>query len=133
MLSTELEDGQIASYGHRFIITGTENSRFTGHMGYYTAVYDSNGQSVHIYTNQTAKKVQPEWGYIQVLDRCSKDSKLYALLKTNWDHYLAIYDSTDDTFTLRELPYKYTSFIPAPEGEQLLMNDAAYFYVQPME
>lgn len=133
LLSNELEDGQITACGQQFIITGTENSRFTGHMGYYTAVYDSNGQSKRFYTNQTAKKAQEEWGYIQVLDRYSKDAKVYALLKTNWDHYLAVYDSTEDVFALKELPYKYTSFIPAPAGEQLLMNDAAYFYIQPVE
>ncbi len=133
MLSAELEDGHITALGNQFIITGTENSHFTGHMGFYTAVYDHNGQSQRFYTNQTAKKAQEDWGYIQVLDRYSKDTTVYTLLKTNWDHYLAAYNTAEDSFTLTELPYKYTSFIPAPDGEQLLMQDTAYFYIQPVE
>ena len=133
MLSTELEDGQIAAYGHRFIITGTENSRFTGHMGYYTTTYSSDGQCQRFYTNQTAKKAQTEWGYLQVLDQYTKGNMIYTLLKTNWDHYLSVYDAEEDIFTIKELPYKYTSFVPSADGEQLFLQDTAYFYLQPVK
>ena len=58
---------------------------------------------------------------------------IYTLLKTNWDNYLAVYDAEEDIFSLRELPYPYTNFIPSPEGEQLFLSDIAYFYLQPVE
>ena len=133
LLSNELEDGSLIALGNRFIITGTENSRFTGHMGFYTAVYNSDGQCQRFYTNQTAKHRQTDWGYLQVLDQYTKDSMIYTLLKTNWDNYLAVYDAEEDIFSLRELPYPYTNFIPSPEGEQLFLSDSAYFYLQPVE
>lgn len=132
LLSHDLEDGQITAVGNQFLITGTENTQFTGHMGFFTAVYAADGQCTRFYTNQTALKAQADWGYIQVLDQFNKGSKVYSLLKTNWDHYLAVYDIAEDSFTLTELPYKYTSFLPSPGGEQLFMQDAAYFYLQPV-
>ena len=133
LLSGDLEDGSVTAIGDRFIITGTENSHFTGHMGFYTAVYNNDGQCQRFYTNQTAKHSQTDWGYLQVLDQYTKGSMIYTLLKTNWDNYLAVYDAEEDIFSLRELPYPYTNFIPSPEGEQLFLSDIAYFYLQPVE
>lgn len=133
LLSHNLEDGQITAVGNQFLITGTENTQFTGHMGFFTAVYTTDGQCTRFYTNQTALKAQADWGYIQVLGQFNEGSKVYSLLKTNWDHYLAVYDIAEDSFTLTELPYKYTNFVPSPDGEQLFMQDAAYFYLQPVD
>lgn len=138
MISADLEDSQIFAKGNNFIITGVENSRFTSRMGYYTAVYDAfEGQTLQFYSSMLSR-IQSnmnlsDLGYIEPLDSYMAGDTIYTLFKTQWDHYLGVYDYSDGSFSLTELPYNYTTFIPTPTGHALFARDSAYFYIQTVQ
>lgn len=133
LLSNDLTNSQIFSMGDQFIVNGVENSRYAANVGYYTAVFKTTGERSHFYSNMTAKTKIDDLGYMTPLDSFVEGKTLYTLLKTQWDHYLAVYDVANDVFTMTELPYNYTTFIPTPTGKALFMKDTAYFYIQPVQ